>query len=71
MPGDHTDTNVYIALMNVIYFMSQFVVVVPVPDESSITLAFYSMQHMMMKFCLCHHVTLDDGTPFKGASVAT
>ena len=57
--------------MNVIYVMSQFVVVVLVPDESSTTLAFYSMQHMMMKFCLCHLVALDDGTPFKGAFVAT
>ena len=49
------------------YDMSQFVVVVPVPDESSAILASYFMQHVLMKFGLCHLVVLDDGTPFKEA----
>ena len=42
----------------------QFVVVVPVLDESSATLASHFMQYVLMKFGLCHLVTLDDGTPF-------
>ena len=28
------------------------------------------MQHKLMKFGLCHLVTLDDCTPFKGTSIA-
>ena len=50
------------------YDMSQFVVVVPVPDESSAILASYFMQHVLMKFGLCHLVVFDDGTPFKELS---
>ena len=52
------------------YDMSQFVVVVPVPDESSVTLASYFMQYVLMKFGLCHLFVLDDGIPFKGAFIA-
>lgn len=66
MPSHHTDEHGNIALMNSMCKMSQFVVVVPVPDESSATLAGYFMQHILMKFGLCHLVVLDDGTPFKG-----
>ena len=29
------------------------------------------MQHMMMKFGLCHLVVLDNITPFKGSFIAT
>ena len=50
MSSHHTDSNDYMALMNVICDMSQFVVIVPVPDESSATLASYFMQHMLLKF---------------------
>ena len=38
MPGHYSDPNDYIALMNDMYDMSQFVVVVPVPDKSTATL---------------------------------
>ena len=46
--------------------MSQLVVVVPISDESSATLASYFKQHVLMKFGLYHLVVLDDGSPFKG-----
>ena len=70
MPGKFTDSKGNTALMNAMCDMSQFVVVVPVPDESSATLADYFFQHVLMKFGLCHLVVLDDGNPFKGAFVA-
>ena len=70
MPGHHTDSNDYIALMNVMYDMSQLVVVVPVSDESSATLASYFIQHVLLKFGLCHLVVLDDGTAIKRAFIA-
>ena len=63
------DRNGYMSLMNVMCNMSQFVVVVPVLDESSATLASYSMQHVLSKFSLCHLVVLDKGTSFKGAFI--
>ena len=50
--------------------MIQFVVVVPVLNESSATLETFFMQHVLMKFGLCHLVVLDDGSPFKGAFIA-
>ena len=50
--------------------MNQFLVVVPVPDESSATLASYSMQYFLLKFSLCNLVVLDDGTPFKRSFIA-
>ena len=56
--------------MNTMCDMSQFVVVVPVPNESSTTLASFFMQHVLMKFGICHLVVLDDGSPFKGAFIA-
>ena len=70
MPGHYTDSNGCMALMNVMCGMSQFVVVVPVPGESSTTLASYFMQHVLLKFGLYHLVVLDDGTLFKGAFIA-
>ena len=48
----------------------QFVVVVPVLDESSATLASHFMQHVLMKFGLCHLVMLDDGTLLKEDFIA-
>ena len=50
--------------------MSQFVVVVHVPDESSDTLASYFMQYVLMKFGFFHLVVLDDKNPFKGVFIA-
>ena len=70
MSGHRTNNNGNIALMNTMCDMKQFVVVVPVPDESSVTLASYFMQHILMKFGLCHLVVLDAGTPFKGTFTA-
>ena len=70
MPGHHTGPNGYIALMNTMCNMSQFVVVVPVPNESSDTLPSFFMQHFLMTFGLCNLVFLDNGIPFKGAFIA-
>ena len=50
--------------------MIQFVVVVPVPNESSATLVSFFMQYVLIKFGLFHLVVLDDGSPFKGAFIA-
>ena len=60
MHGHHTDNNCNMALMNAICDMSQFVVVVPVPDESSAILASYFLQHVLIKFGLCYFVVLDE-----------
>ena len=70
MLDHHSDPNGDMTLMNAMCDMSQFVVVVPVPDESSATLVSYFMQHVLMKFGLCHLVVLDDRSPFKGAFIA-
>ena len=59
--GHHRDPNGYMALMNAMCSMSQFVVVVPVHDESSATLTDNFMQQVLMKFGLCHLFALDDG----------
>ena len=69
MPGNHTDENYNMTIMNSMCDMSQFVVVIPVPDGSSITLASYFIQHVLMKFGIYHLVVLDDGTPFKIAFI--
>ena len=70
MTSHHTDENGNMALMNSMCDMSQFVVVFPVPDESSTILASYFMQHVLMKFGLCYFVVLNDDTPVKGAFIA-
>ena len=70
IPDHHADPNGYISLMNTMCDMSQFVIVVPVPNESSATLSPFFMQHVLVKFVLCHLVVLDDGSPFKGAFIA-
>ena len=69
-PRHMTNQNGYIALMNTMYDIIQFVLVVPVPDETSATLASHSMQHVLLKFGMCRLVVIDDGTPFKGTFVA-
>ena len=57
------------ALMNTMYNMSLFIVIVPVSDESSSTLTDYFFQHVLLKFGLCYPVVLDDGNSFKCAFV--
>ena len=52
MPGKYTDSNGNMALMNTMCDTSQFVVVVPVTNESSAILAKNCFQHALMKFCL-------------------
>ena len=64
-PGYMTDQNGYIALMNTIYDMTQFVVVVTVLDKTSATLASHFMQHVLLKFGMCHLVVIDDGIPLR------
>ena len=66
--GHHSDPNDNMALINAMCDMSQFVVVVPVPDESSATLSSYFMHHVLMKFGLCHLVVLDNGSLLKAIS---
>ena len=69
-PEHMTDHNAYIALTNTMCDMTQFLVVVPVPDEYSATLASHFMQHVLLKFGMCHLVVIDDGAPFKGSFVS-
>ena len=66
MPGHFEDKSGNVALMNVICDMTQFVIIVPVPDEVASTLAEHFMYHVLIKFGICHLVILDDGSPFKG-----
>ena len=70
-PGHMADQNGYISLMDTMCDMTQFVVVVPVLDDTSATLASHFIQHILLKFGMCHLVVIDDGTPFKGAFVTT
>ena len=58
-------------LIYVMCYMNQSVVVVPVPNEASTTLAYYFMQCVLIKFGLCHLIVLDDGTTFKGSFIAS
>ena len=52
------------ALMKITCDMNQFLVVVPVPDESFVILPPYLMQYVLLKFGVRHLIVLDDGTPF-------
>ena len=52
-------------------YMNQSVVVVPVPNGASTTLASYSIQCVLIKFGLYHLIVLDDGTTFKGSFIAS
>ena len=52
MLGRFTDSNGNVALMNTMCDMYQFVVVVPVPDKTSATLADYFVQRVLMNFFL-------------------
>ena len=68
--GHFTDSDGNVALINVMYDMTQFVVVVPVPDKILATLAEYFMQHALLKFGICHLLILDDCSPFKDVFTA-
>ena len=70
MSDHHTYSDGYTALINVMCYMSQFVVIFPVPNESSATLGSYFIQHILIKFDLCHLVVLDYGAHFKGSFIA-
>ena len=48
--------------MNTMCYMTQFVVVISVPDETSATLASHFMQHVLLKFGMCHLIVIDGGT---------
>ena len=55
--------------MNDMRDMIQFVIIVPVPDATSISSVKYFMQYMLLKFDMCHLIIINDGTPFKTAFV--
>ena len=55
--------------MNAMCNISQFLVVVPVPDKSAAILEYYFMKHVLLKFGMCHLVVLDDSIPIKGAFI--
>ena len=46
-------------------YMTQFVVVVPVSDETSTTLASPFMQHILLKIGMCYLVVDNGGTPLR------
>ena len=56
--------------MNIMCDMTQFVVIVPVPDETLATLAEYFMQDVLSKFVIFHRLMLDGGSPFKDVFTA-
>ena len=45
--------------------MTQFVEIVPVPNETSTTLANNFMQYVLLKFGICHLIVLYDSSLFK------
>ena len=69
IPGHPKDSNDYIALMNAMCDMNQFVVVVHVHDDSSSLLAKTFMHYVLIKFGICHLVAMDDENPFKWAFI--
>ena len=70
MPNKYTDNRGSMALINAMRNMSQFVVVVSIPDETSTTLANDFFQHILIKFGMCHLAVLDVDNSFAGALVA-
>ena len=66
LTGNFTDSSGNVTLMNVMCDMTQFVIVVPVPNETASTLAENFVQHVLLKFGIRHLVILDDGSSFKG-----
>ena len=51
--------------MNIMYDMTQLVIVIPVLNETVATLTEHIMQHVLLKFGICHLVILDDGSLLK------
>ena len=70
MPSKYTDGKSNMVLINAMYDMFQYVVVVLVINEFSATLADNFSQHVFIKFDLCHLVVIYDGDIFQGAFVA-
>ena len=70
VPGYFTDSDSNVSLMNIMCDMTQFVVIVPVPDETLATLAEYFMQDVLSKFVIFHRLMLDGGSPFKDVFTA-
>ena len=66
IPVHSTDSNDNVALINSMYDMIQFVVVVSVPNKASKTFVDHFMQHVLLKFGIYYLVILDDDSPFKG-----
>ena len=66
LSGHFIDRNGNIVLMNVMCDMIQFVIIVPVLDETAATLAEHFIQRVFLKLDICHLVILDDGSPFRG-----
>ena len=52
-------------LLNCMCDLTQFVVVVPVPEMSSSIIAKYFMQEVLLNFGICHLIVMNDDTPFK------
>ena len=50
MPGHFTDSNDNVALMNIMCDITQFIIVVPAPNETAATLAEYFIQHVLLNF---------------------
>ena len=59
-PGHQANHNSNIVLMNIMYDIIKFAVVVPVSDETSTTLANHFMQYFLLKFGMYHLFVLDD-----------
>lgn len=51
-------------LINSIYDISQYVAVVPVPNENSTILVSAFIQYVLTKFVFCYLVALDDSVPY-------
>ena len=54
-----TNRNGNITFINVMYDMTQFVIVIPVPNKIVTTLTEHIMQHVHFKFSICHLIILD------------
>ena len=52
--------------MNVMCDMTQFIIDVPVKNETSSILVDHFIQHILLKFGIYHLVILDNDIPFKG-----
>ena len=50
--------------------INQFFVTVHINGYTSVVIAKYYMQDVLMKFGLCYLVVIDDSNPFKGVSIA-